>query len=330
MASDSNKKLTILYILKVLQDYSDEQHPLTQAEIANKVYALYGVKCERKSISYNIDCLIEFDYDIIKTKQGCFLGQREFEPSEISFLIDAIFSSKSITSRNSKELANKLSAFLSLNQRKKYKYIYKSDEIARTNNKQLFYVIDTINQAIDEKKKIAFTYNKYKSKKEITPRKDGKQYIVNPYFMVNNLGKYYLVCNFDYFDTLANYKVEMITDIRILDEPLKPIEKLKGYEKGINISNYINDNIYMISSETIKAKLKLLNEWSINYIIDWFGTTPTITEKDNCYYAELKANKKALIYWCLQYGEDVELIEPISVREEIKKTLKVLTDKYKI
>ena len=37
MPSDSNKKLSILYVLKVLQEYSDENHLLKQQEIADKI-----------------------------------------------------------------------------------------------------------------------------------------------------------------------------------------------------------------------------------------------------------------------------------------------------
>ena len=148
MASPNNKKLSILYILKILQDYSDENHLLTQKDIAKLLYTNYGMECERKSISSNIDALIDLDYDIIKSSNGCYLGDRKFEPSEIQFLIDAVFSSKSIPSKQSKELATKLSGLLSNYQKKQYKYIYKAEEINRTSNKQLFYTIDIINEAI--------------------------------------------------------------------------------------------------------------------------------------------------------------------------------------
>ena len=103
MASEYNKKLSILYILEVLREYSNETHPLTQEDIIKKIYSIYGMDGERKSIGANIDLLIDLGYDIIKLKKGCYLGQREIEPSEVTFLIDAIFSSKSIDGENSKK-----------------------------------------------------------------------------------------------------------------------------------------------------------------------------------------------------------------------------------
>ena len=128
MVLSHNKKMAILCILNVLKEYSDEQHPLTQSEIIKKIENIYGLELERKSIGSNIDSLIDFGVDIVKTNNGCYLAGREFEPSEVSFLIDAVFSSKSIDSKNSQELSSKISKFLSKYQRKKYKYLIKSDE----------------------------------------------------------------------------------------------------------------------------------------------------------------------------------------------------------
>ena len=49
MPSPNTKKLSIIYILKILQEYSDENHLLTQNDIAQKLYLIYGMECERKS-----------------------------------------------------------------------------------------------------------------------------------------------------------------------------------------------------------------------------------------------------------------------------------------
>ncbi|MBR4998946.1 MAG: WYL domain-containing protein, partial [Clostridia bacterium] len=216
MVIQSNKKMSLLCILEVLREHSDENHPLTQAQIISKIANRYGLELERKSIGANIDSLIDFGFDIVKTEKGCYLGQREFEPSEVSFLIDAVFSSRSIDSKRSRELAEKISKFLSVNERKKYKYICKSDEIIRTDNKQLFYTIDILNEAIEKCKKVQFNYNRFYFDKETREKKNTKPYVINPYFLINNQGKYYLVCNYDYYDEIANYKVELISNIKIL------------------------------------------------------------------------------------------------------------------
>lgn len=326
---DSNaKSLLLLYVLNVLKEYSDENHQLTQNEIKEKMYSIYGVDCNRKTIAEKIDTLIFAGYDIIKnSNKGCFLGSREFEPSEIQFLVDSIFSSKSIDGKHSKKLANKISSFLSVYQRKQYKYIYKSNEITRTDNKTIFYNIDIINEAIESGKQIQFCYEKFCYKKE---DKKKRLYVVNPYFLINNQGKYYLVCNNDYFDSIANYKLENISNISILDSKIKPITQIKGFEKGFDISKYANENIYMFSTNSIDATIKIGENWATTYVDEWFGKNASFYEKNGQIYASVKANETSLIYWCLQYGELVEFVEPKDTRNKIKEMIKKINNKYNV
>lgn len=329
MVLQSNKKMSPLCILGVLREYSDENHPLTQSQILAKIEQRYGLQLERKSIGSNIDSLIDFGFDIIKTDKGCYLAEREFESSEVSFLIDAVFSSRSINSKHSIKLAEKISKFLSVNERKKYKYICKADEIVRTDNVQLFYTIDVLNEAIEKGKKVQFNYNRFYFNEDTRQKKNQKIYVINPYFLINNQGKYYLVCNYDYYDEIANYKVELISNIKILNDNIKPITKLKGCEQGVDMARYANENIYMFHNKTINATLKIVEEYSAEYIVEWFGQNARFYQKDGIVYADVIANEQALIYWCLQYGDTIELITPSATREEIKKKVQNLTKRYK-
>lgn len=326
MPSSSNKKLSILYTLQVLRDYSDENHLLSQNDIVIKINNIYGMTCERKSIATNIDSLIDFGYDIVKTNAGSYLASREFEPSEIRFLVDAVFSSKSINSKQSRELAKKLSEFLSVYQRKQYKYVYKADELNRTDSKELFYNIDIINEAIENNKQIEFDYIRNGYKSNNTKK---HPYIVNPYCLINNQGKYFLVCNYDYFDEIGNYKLERIHNIKILDTPIKPVTQVKGFENGLDIAKYANENIYMFATKTINATVKIHREEAANYVEEWFGKNANLYEKENSIFADITANETSLIYWCLQYGEDIELLSPKDTRDKIKEIVKQINKRYK-
>ena len=57
-------------------------------------------------------------------------------------------------------MPEKISAFSSKFNQKKYNYIYKSDEISRTGNKQLFYTIDVLHDAIEQNLQVEFSYDK--------------------------------------------------------------------------------------------------------------------------------------------------------------------------
>ena len=327
MVKESKKKLSIIYTHNILKEYSDENHLLTQADIANKIKQIYGMECERKSVATNIESLIGLGVDIVKVpRKGCFLGERALEPSEVSFIVDALFSSKSISGNQAKGLSQKLSNLLSKYQRKKYTYVYKAEQINRTDNKELFYNIDIINEAIEKHKQIKFDYKRFYFKNE---EKIRKPYIVNPYFLINSQGKYFLVCNYDYYDEIGNYKVERISNREILDSDAKPITEVKGFENGIDITKYVNENIYMFATKAIKATLRIYDNWATSYVDEWFGKNSRFFEKDGNIFAEIDVNESSLIYWCLQYGECVELIKPQQTRDKIKSILEQMNKRYK-
>lgn len=330
MPLESNKKLYIIYILNVLREESDEDHPLKQADIIKKVKAKYNVdNLDRKTVSRTLDSLMDIGIDIVKLDGGgCYLGERELEPSEVTFLIDSIFSSRSLNYKQAKDLSDKLCKLLSVYQRGRYKYIHKSDEIVRGDNKQLFLNIDLIGEAIEKGKQLSFNYDRHyfdESKKE---KQKDKEYIINPYFMVNNQGKYYLVCNYDYFDDIACYKVELIRNVKILDSDIKPITKIKGCEKGLDKAKFINENIYTFNNNTVTATLKIEDEYAVNYVIEWFGKDVRIFKKDDSLFATVKVNEQSLIYWCLQYGENIELVSPKETRDKLKTIVESMLRKY--
>lgn len=326
MAIESNKKLSIIYTLEILKEYSDENHLLTQNDIADKIKQVYNMECERKSIANNIDSLIDIGIEIIKVHhKGCYIAERTLDPSEVSFIVDALFSSKSINGKQSKDLSIKLSNLLSKYQRKKYNYIFKSDQINRTDNRELFYNIEIIQEAIENNKKISFQYVKPYFEKE--NRK--YPYIVNPYYLINNQGRYYLVCNYDYYNELSNYKLDFIKGIKILDEKRKPITDINNCKKGLDISKYINEHIYAFGDKSINATLKLTDENAVTYITEWFGENAKIYKKENRILADITANEQALIYWCLQYGESVELVSPRETRNILKEKIDKILVKYR-
>ena len=87
----------MLYILKILEEWTDDKHLMTYAMIIDKLYSVYGIEIERKTVASNVDVLIEHGFDIVKCgKNGLYLGERDYEDGELLFLIDAIYSSKSM------------------------------------------------------------------------------------------------------------------------------------------------------------------------------------------------------------------------------------------
>ena len=67
MAKSSKQKLKLLYLLRFLMQYSDEEHPLSTAQLIAEL-AENGISAERKSIYADIEELRLFGIDIIQVK----------------------------------------------------------------------------------------------------------------------------------------------------------------------------------------------------------------------------------------------------------------------
>ena len=59
------KKLALLRILQILEQYSDYDNPLKQEDIARCLDRDYGIVIERKAIGRNISLLREAGYEIL-------------------------------------------------------------------------------------------------------------------------------------------------------------------------------------------------------------------------------------------------------------------------
>ena len=64
MFEKQSKNVLILNILQILERHSDVKHRLTQNDILRLLKNEYDMDAERKSITRNIDNLIEAGYDI--------------------------------------------------------------------------------------------------------------------------------------------------------------------------------------------------------------------------------------------------------------------------
>jgi len=331
------KKLASLCILKILQEESDENHPLTQPMIGQLLKVKFGLSYERKAIKSSLTLLQNdpFNYDIIETpRKGVYLAQRDFEPTDILYINTYIMGAKGIPSTFAKKISNKLSSYLSKNEQKYFKESYWIDKIDRTKNKQLQYTIDAIFKAILNNKKISFKRMEYASDGSMQLReKNGyiKEYIVSPYYLYNSRGMLYLLCNSKDRDDLNEYRVEYITEVHELESIRTDLYSLKDC-KNFNIAEYINNHLYATGgSPSIEMKLKVLNpSYGIKFVKDWFGSNSKIEEINGNCIATAKTDEQSAFWWIMQYSEHFKLLGPNSLIEKTRNAANNILKNYTI
>lgn len=326
MYGTGNKKMLNMLILELLEEYSDENHRLTQQEIIRLLKLNYGMECDRRSVKNNILFLNELGYEI-SMEDGYYLMSKTFEDAELRLLIDSVLCSKNMTNIQAQSLIEKLKSQGNKYFSPKVFHVYNLEYMHHADNKQLYYVLDALNDAISEEKKVRFIYNSYDTDFKLKPKRQEK-YIVSPYQMVVANGFYYLIGNYDKYDDISHYRLDKITYIEIMEDKAKPMKQVKGLERELNLSQHMAEHIYMFSGESLLVKIAVPANM-MNELIDWFGKKFKIMSKsEQQLVIQVLCNRQAVFYWALQYGPFVEVLEPAKLRIEIKEAVERMYHKY--
>ena len=364
MSDIHTKKLVILYILDILQKYTDEEHRLSQKEIQNILKREYEMTVDRKAVKRNLLNLIEYgsniEYrevsrkDIFRKKDSVsYKGTSDFADKEISeddllwtdfylkqkftneelrLLIDSLLFSKHIPYSQAKELIKKLESLSNIYFKSCSQYIYPLP-VERTDNKQVFYNIAILDDAIRKKKKVLFEYVEYHTDKKmhLKKREDGsvREYIITPYQMAVQEGKYYLICNYDKYDDISNYRVDRIRNIQVLEEKGKPFETLKwSGHQPMNLNEYMKEHVYMYSSENAFVKFRIVKAM-ISDVIDLFGKGVNFSEETDTHVSvSVHVNERAAEQFAKNYAPDVVILQPKRLRDKLRDDLKKAWEAY--
>lgn len=355
----SAEKILILDLLKILHKHTDEDHRLAQEEIKKILKTEYDISVSRKTVKNNIEKLIRYSdrkdaneilYSTktrkVKTKDpnkedelkvlSDFGYVHDFTYGELRLIIDSILFSKHIPSRQREELIGKLKNLSSKHFNSRINHIRTASSNGPVNH-ELFNNIEILDEAITHSKKVSFRYNKYtvdeKSnlvlQSQTNREGEAREYTINPYQMVATNGRYYLICNNDRYDTISHYRVDRITNLKILSETRKPMREVKGLEHGLDLSKHMEEHIYMFTGESTSVRLRFHKNF-LNEFIDWFGTE-NISFSDHVeeeVTARVTVNEIAMRKWALQYALHVRVLSPASLVDEIKADIDQARENY--
>jgi len=123
-------------------------------------------------------------------------------------------------------------------------------------------------------------------------------------------------------------------------------------KNGLDLPKHMAEHVYMFAGESVRVKF-LAPQWMMNDLIDWFGMDVQVTvphpsdstsihepgsqEQDKCgsmpkdkmLNVTVKMNRQAMLYWAMQYGCHIEVLEPADLREQIKKSAEQMTERYR-
>lgn len=329
MAKSAGQKLKLLYIIKLLTEKTDENHPASTADIIAYLDA-NGIHSERKSIYDDIEKLCEFGYDIIQVHSrlggGYYMGGREFELAELKLLVDAVQSSRFITTRKSRSLIKKLEQMAGkYDAGKLQRQVYVAGRI-KTENESIYYNIDTIHRAIQENRQISFQYLEWNLKKELVARVGGNKR-VSPWALIWQDENYYLAAYDDVDGIMKHYRVDKMGHVNVLKEARDGLEQFSKIDPAV----YTNRTFGMFGGEEETVSLQFPNRL-IGVVLDRFGREVDVRPvTDRLFRVRVEVAVSGQFFgWLAGIGREAVIIGPESVKERYRRWLEDIVTTMKM
>ena len=327
MPKSSNQKLKLLYLMQMLLERSDENHPLTVQDMIDEL-SLHDISAERKSIYSDLEALRVFGLDIMQSKgksTGYYIASRDFELPELKLLVDSVQSSKFITHRKTLSLIKKIEGLASVyDAQLLQRQVYVRNRV-KSMNESVYYNMDEISGAISRDRIIRFNYFEFDVNKQRRYRHDGKVYEISPFALMWDDENYYMLGYDQEAEKLKHYRVDKMTNI----ESAETERSGKELFAGMDMSSYSKQVFGMFTGSEQTVKLRFENRLA-GAVIDRFGKEVMLIPDGNEHFtvsADIAVSPQ-FYAWVFGFGTAVEILSPDSARQELAQLAKSVSRIY--
>ena len=240
------------------------------------------------------------------------MASRDFELAELKLLVDAVQSSRFITTRKSRSLIKKLEHMAGkYDAGKLQRQVYVAGRI-KTENESIYYNIDNIHKAIQGDKQIEFQYLDWNLKKELVPRKNGEKK-ASPWALIWREENYYLAAYDSAEGIMKHYRVDKIGQVKVLKAAREGMEQFAR----VDLAEYTNQTFGMFGGEEQTVTLQFPNRL-IGVVIDRFGREVDIRPMtDRVFRIRARVAVSGQFFgWLSGIGREAVVIAPDAVREQ--------------
>ncbi len=314
---ENEGRVRLLRLLELLKTQSDAKHPISTPELIRLLKEKWGLDAYRITVQRDIEALTAAGYDVrtIHSKQNkYYLAGRTFEEPELKLLLDAVASARFITHSNSKLLAAKLLSLTNVQRAAVLqRHVSLTDRI-KPKNESIYAVVDTVNRAINEKRKISFLYFYFTAAKRKRLRNNGDPYRFSPYTLIWNGDRYYMVGWSDKHQKLAAFRLD-----RVLEPPMLLQEDAVPKPKDFSIGEYSEKAFQLFDGTRAEVEL-LCHECAMNSVLDHFGDRAKTRAVDDTHFRlTTEVSLSPTFYaWVCQFGGKVILQGPEQAVQEYK------------
>ena len=327
MAKSERQKLKILYIMQYLMQNTDENHPVSVAQIIEELDK-QDISAERKSVYSDLEALRDFGLDIVQCRgrnNGYYIASRDFELPELKLLVDSVQSSKFITQKKTLSLIKKIESLASIyDAQLLQRQVYVRDRV-KSMNESVYYNVDELSNAISRDRMIRFRYFEYTVDKERRLRRDGAWYEVSPFALMWDDENYYMLAWDAEAQRLKHYRVDKMSGISALEK----FREGKDAFRAVDMSAYSKKVFGMFTGEVETVRIRFATHLA-GAVIDRFGRdVMMIRENDETFVISVEVAVSPQFYaWVFGFGAEAEILSPERVRREMGERAAAVREKY--
>lgn len=327
-----NSRARLLKVLMILRTKSDKEHPISATDILEEL-AKYSIEAERKSIYKDIEALCEAGYDVIKTgtpKRGVYLASGGFEIPEISLLIDAVQSAGFVPKAKTRELVERLQGLVSEHQASELKNRICIENRSKSGNEDIYKNIELLNTAITKQLKVKIKYakNQLKGTQLVA---NVKEMTISPYALLWEADHYYLIGNNQKYDNLTNLRVDRIAEVTVTKEKCRHFSEVSEYSQRFDTADYSRKVFNMFGGEKcridLECKVKLLDQITDKFTDGIF--IRHFDDEDTFRFSTEAMISDGLVGWLMQFGGDIKVLSPESLKQRVIENAEKLVEIYK-
>ena len=318
MPQENCQKIKLLKLMEILRQETDEDHPLKTTAICEKLLAM-NIKCDRRTLHLDMKLLNQQGYEVMSLlighERAYYIADRSFSVPELKILIDAVQAASFVTDKKTAELIDKIADLGGSNRAAILKDNIVHFNTRKHRNECIYYNVDTIEEAIHTDRKIIFRYFDIDENGERVYRRDGHHYVVEPVALVFNEDNYYLVTYSTRHEGTANYRVDRMDQVEIIDEDVTD----KTKELRESVAGYTESVFKMYGGQPEDVTLQF-DQKLMGAVYDKFGEgTKMLRINDTTCVAAVKAQISPTFWgWLFQFGGRMTINSPETLKEEYK------------
>lgn len=324
MPKSFNQKLKILYLMKLLQEKSDKDHPIPVKDMILYLNS-YGISVERKTVYDDIETLKLYGLKIRNRRgkiSGYYLAEREFGLAELKFLMDAVQSSRFLTGEQTRVLLHKLEHLTDVSEARKLKSQMASETGVKSVNEEVYSCIENIFEGITDNRQISFYYYEWTLTKKLQKKKNGERYRVSPWKLIWKDENYYMLGLDEKSGIVKHYRVDKMMDVTTEKSRRNGEAIFRDFDMG----KFSTGTFGMFGGKEQAIRMEFENRFA-GVVLDRFGQDVMLIPKDQEHFsmqAHIRVSAQ-FFGWLAGLGTGAVIVSPDNIRREyiafLKKTL---------